>query len=595
MIHPIYTELTQCRDCYKCVRACPTKAIQVKEGNAVVIHDRCTYCGICVDVCPASAKKVRKDLARVQLFMKSNRKIVCSLAPSHSSEFEDREAALLIALKSLGFDYISETAIGASLVSATVDEYRNRNIDTSWISTACPSVVQLVKKYYSTLENQLAPIPSPLQLHCAYLRETYGDDIGIVFVGPCIAKKWEADEWPGYPNFSLTFEELKQWLEEEKIDLETINKQLFITECEIPSYVPAKAAVTSAYSVEGGMIASFKGGQDFFQDNSIALSGNQVIKSTLDNLVNNENHQFLELLSCEGGCINGPATKKNIPLSNKKYITTGYTRERLHEENLFTPPKNFIDKVVKEGYNIIKVDQTTKTHKHYDNSVYSEIEINKALRELGKIHPEDQINCGGCGYSTCRDMAIAYLDGMAEIEMCVTKMRKEAQNKMDVLLRTIPMGVVIVDENLNIIDCNARFFELFANVDYEMDDASLEAIKGISIRQFVTFEDKFQEQFKKEVSKQVKIKFNDMFLKVTFFSINKHNLVGALFDDITSPTVRRETVVKKAEVVIQKSLETVQQIASLLGENAADTEITLNSLIEAFDVPSDEKNKTNKL
>ncbi|NCD06565.1 MAG: histidine kinase [Spirochaetia bacterium] len=591
MIHPIYTELTQCRDCYKCVRACPTKAIQVKEGSAVVIHDRCNYCGICVDICPANAKKIRKDLARVQLFLKSGKKIICSLAPSHSSEFEDREAALLIALEQLGFAHVSETAIGASLVSATIDEYRNRNIDTPWISTACPAVVQLVKKYYSTLESQLAPIPSPLQLHCAYLRELYGENIGIVFIGPCIAKKWEADEWPGYPNFSLTFEELRLWFEEEQIDLDTVNDKLYITKQKYPTYVPAKAAVTSAYSVEGGMIASFKGGQDFFQDNSVAISGNLAIKSTLDNLVNSQNTKFLELLSCEGGCINGPSTQKNKALSQKKSITTGYTRERIKEQNLFEPPIDFIEKVIDQGYKILKVEQTTKTHIHYDNTNYSEVEIKKALRELGKIHPKDEINCGGCGYSTCRDMAIAYLDGMAEVEMCVTKMRKEAQTKMDVLLRTIPMGVVIVDENLNILDCNAKFFELFANVDYEMDNASLEAIKGISISQFVNFEEKFEEQFKREVSKQVKIKFSDKFLKVTFFSINKHNLVGALFDDITSPTVRRETVVKKAEAVIQKSLETVQQIASLLGENAADTEITLNSLIEAFDVPSEEKNK----
>lgn len=589
MIHPIYTELTECRDCYKCVRACPTKAIQVKEGNAVVIHDRCTYCGICVDVCPANAKKVRNDLARVQLFMKSNRKIICSIAPSHSSEFIDREAALLVALKKLGFSDISETAIGASLVSACVDEYRERGEDTSWISTACPSVVQLVKKYYSTLEKKLAPIPSPLQLHCSYLRELYGENIGIVFIGPCIAKKWEADEWPGYPNFALTFDELRKWLDQENLDLEKINTQLHISNNEYPSFIPAKAAKTSSYSVEGGMIASFKDGDNFFQENSIALSGNLAIKSTLDNLVNSENNQFLELLSCEGGCINGPSTNKKVALSNKKYLTTGYTRKRLEDQNLFVVPKEYVNKVVEKGYSILKVKPATTIYRHYDTEIYSENEIQKALRELGKVHPKDQINCGGCGYSTCRDMAIAYLDGMAEVEMCVTKMRKEAQTKMDVLLRTIPMGVVIVDESLNIVDCNAKFVELFSDVDYEVDNASLEVIKGLGIKQFINFEDKFSEQFNRDFSKQIKLKVQDMFLKVTFFSISKHNLVGALFDDITSPTVRRETVVKKAEAVIQQSLETVQQIASLLGENAADTEITLNSLIEAFDVPSDEK------
>ncbi len=589
MVHPIFTELTECRDCYKCVRACPTKAIQVKEGSAIVIHDRCTYCGICVDVCPSNAKKVRNDLERVKLFLKSKRKIICSLAPSHSSEFVDRESALLIALKKLGFSDISETAIGAALVSSSVDEFRKRGEDTSWISTACPSVVQLIKKYYSTLEKQLAPIPSPLQLHCSYLREIYGQNIGIVFIGPCIAKKWEADEWPGYPNFALTFDELNTWLKQENLDIEKINNQLFLSNEDYPKYVPAKAAKTSSYSVEGGMIASFEGGDNFFQENSIAISGNLAVKSTLDNLVNSENNQFLELLSCEGGCINGPSTNKKIALSNKKFKTTGYTRKRLEDQDLFEIPKDFVNKVVEKGYDILKVKPSTTIYRHYDTQIYSENEIQKALRELGKIHQKDQINCGGCGYSTCREMAIAYLDGMAEIEMCVTKMRKEAQTKMDVLLRTIPMGVVIVDKVLNIVDCNAKFVELFSDIEYEVDNASLEVIKGLSLSQFVSFKEKFSEQFNREYSKQVKIKVNDMFLKATFFSIPKHNLVGALFDDITNPTIRRETVVKKAEAVIQQSLETVQQIASLLGENAADTEITLNSLIEAFDVPSDEK------
>jgi len=591
MVHPIFTELTECRDCYKCVRACPTKAIQVKEGNAVVIHDRCTYCGICVDVCPSSAKKVRNDLARVQLFLKNNKKVICSLAPSHSSEFIDREAALLTALNQLGFSGISETAIGADLVSSCVDEYRDRGQDTSWISTACPSVVQLVKKYYSSLEKNLAPIPSPLQLHCAYLREIYGSNIAIVFIGPCIAKKWEADEWPGYPNYAITFNELREWFDQEGIDLEKINNQLFIQQKEYPEYIPAKAAKTSSYSVEGGMIASFKDGDNFFQDTSSAISGNLAVKSTLDNLVNSKNTHFLELLSCEGGCINGPATNKKIALTNKKYIATGYTRKRLKEENLFISPKAFVDKVIEKGYGILNSKPTTAIYQHYDKTNYSEIEIQKALRALGKVHPKDQINCGGCGYSTCRDMAIAYLDGMAEVEMCVTKMRKEAQTKMDVLLKTIPMGVVIVDETLNIVDCNSKFVELFSEMDFKLDNATLEVIKGIHISKFIYFENRFREQFNNIFSKQVKIKVNQMFLKATFFSIPKHNLVGALFDDITSPTVRRETVVKKAEMVIQHSLETVQQIASLLGENAADTEITLNSLIEAFDVPSEENDR----
>lgn len=184
-----------------------------------------------------------------------------------------------------------------------------------------------------------------------------------------------------------------------------------------------------------------------------------------------------------------------------------------------------------------------------------------------------------------REMAIAYLDGMAEPEMCVTKMRKEAQSKMDVLLRTIPIGVVIVDDKLKIVDCNSGFLRLFSEVDFPLEEVALNMVAGLPLERFVPFHEKFREQFTYAKTEQYRLHYQDKFLRVTFFSVEKQRLVGALFEDITTPTVRRETVIKKAENVIQKSLETVQQIASLLGENAADTEIMLNSLIDAFKVP----------
>ena len=175
-------------------------------------------------------------------------------------------------------------------------------------------------------------------------------------------------------------------------------------------------------------------------------------------------------------------------------------------------------------------------------------------------------------------MAIAYLNGMAEPEMCVTNMRKAAQSKMDVLLRTIPMGVVIVDDSLKIHDCNAGFLDLFGELGFEPDEQALNMMKGLPLEQFVPFHEKFTEQFDAEgKTNQYRLHYKDKFLRVTFFTVSSQQLVGALFEDVTSPTVRRETVVKKAEDVIQKSLNTVQQIASLLGENAADTEIMLNA------------------
>ena len=238
--------------------------------------------------------------------------------------------------------------------------------------------------------------------------------------------------------------------------------------------------------------------------------------------------------------------------------------------------------MLREGYGILhsegpKPEPVRKGH--------TEEEISEALIQLGKLTPADELNCGGCGYNTCRDMAAAYLDGMAEIEMCVTKMRKEAQSKVDVLLSTIPTGVVIVDSDLQIADCNLHFLDMFGDMDEGvLDQSMLSMIKGLPLESFVPFAEKFREQFYISRPGQYRVHFKDKYLRVTFFLVDEKRLLGAMFEDITNPTIKRETVVKKAEDVIQKSLETVQQIASLLGENAAETEIMLNSLIDAFSV-----------
>jgi len=597
MIYPIYTELTECRDCYKCVRSCPVKAIQVRDGSAVVVKDRCIYCGACVDICPAHAKKIRNDLGRVKQFLKSGRKVFCSLAPSVSSEFPDSVDSVVVALKRLGFFATSETAIGAALVNASIEAYASEHDGRcNWISTACPTVVQIVKKYYPSLVPSLSKVPSPLQCHSAYLRKLYGQDIGIVFIGPCIAKKIEADENPGYPDFALTYGELRTWLEEESLDLEVIAGELNIGVETVPPFLPSAAGKSTLYPVEGGMIASLAWGKDPFQTNAVAISGSEQVVSTLAGMVaDNRNTDFLELLFCEGGCINGPGTASGRSSASKKGLSSRYTRSRITaDQPTFAGDPGFVSELLKGGYSLIEktgsespmVSSLSFSPSSYQFGVlHTDEEIEQALHLLGKADKSEELNCGGCGYNSCREMAIAYLDGMAEPEMCVTKMRKEAQSKMDVLLRTIPIGVVIVDDMLKIVDCNSGFLRLFSEVDFPLEEAALNMVAGLPLERFVPFHDKFREQFTYAKAEQYRLHYQDKFLRVTFFSVEKQRLVGALFEDITTPTVRRETVIKKAENVIQKSLETVQQIASLLGENAADTEIMLNSLIDAFKVP----------
>ena len=584
MQYPIYTEVTSCRDCYKCVRACPTKAIQIKDGHAMIIKERCVFCGKCVHVCPNSAKKIRDDVSRVRLAMSSGKRTICSLAPSYASEFKGEEGKLLTALKMLGFSDISETAIGAQIVSEAIDMYvASNNGECSWIGTACPSVVELVKKYYPESVKRLAPVPSPLEVHSAYLRKLYGDEIIIVFIGPCAAKKHEADMYPGYPDFALTFHELRRWFEIAGINLEDVEVD------ESVRFIPSKAGLSSLYPIEGGQIATSKiWGNDIIHPKAIALSGmDQVISALREK---HEETAFLELLGCDGGCISGPGTERDYSIAFRKKASSDYTACRISsEDDLFEGDEDFAKEVLEKGYTILGGKQPGVENAFARK--YSEDDIKRALVELGKLSKEDELNCGGCGYNTCREMAIAYLDGMAEIEMCVTKMRKEAQSKVDVLLRTIPMGVVIVDSDLKIADCNLQFLDLFGDMEEGfLDQDMLEMVKGLPVERFVPFADKFKDQFFLSHPGQYRMHYKDKFIRVTFFLVEKKRLLGAMFNDITNPTIRRETVVKKAEDVIQKSLETVQQIASLLGENAAETEIMLNSLIDAFSVHTDSGN-----
>lgn len=572
MHNPIYTELTSCRDCYKCVRGCPVKAIQIRDNRAMVVHDRCTYCGKCVHLCPNNAKKVRNDTERVKLALASGRRVICSLAPSYVAEFPGEEEALVIALKRLGFSGVSETAIGATLVTEALDIYSSEHGGSCpFIGTACPSVVELVRKYFPEKVGKLAPVPSPLQTHSAYLRHIYPGDLTIVFIGPCVAKKLEADQTPGYPDLALTFTELRSWLDSEGIDLSKVKSG-------DSSLIPCKAGIASIYPIEGGQIkSSCLWGSDPLSPDAVPLSGSSQVLSALEG----EDSAFLELLSCEGGCINGPGAASRSSVAEKKRRTSAWTGRRLQEMDVFKGDEAFARLLLEKGYSILGPGKPSRAVRRR----HTEEEISSALHTLGKFTKQDELNCGGCGYNTCRDMALALLDGMAEVEMCVTKMRKEAESKVDVLLRNIPMGVVIVDTDLLIADCNAAFLELFTDMAPEvMDQELVSSMEGLPLDSFVPFAERFRDQFYIPRPGQYRIHYKDKFLRLTFFMVEEDRLLGAMFEDITSPTIRRETVVKRAEDVIQKSLETVQQIASLLGENAAETEIMLNSLIEAFSV-----------
>jgi len=302
-LNPIFTEKRECQDCYKCVRNCPVKAIKVEGGYASVVPELCIVCGHCVEVCPNGAKKVRDDLANARQLLTLKKPVFVSLAPSFVTEFPGVKPAQMIGtLKKLGFAGVSETALGAQQVSAQAAALLQKNPSRVLASSACPTVVAFLQKHRANGAELLTGLLSPLLTHCKMLRQTFGAEIGIVFIGPCIAKKLEAAQHPELLDVVLTFEDLRRWLEQEKIAPEN-----FMATME-DHFVPENSAEGAWYPVDGGMIAGMKSTCAVNDCSLMAFSGIGAIKKALDGIeeMKPDNGLFLELLACEGGCVNGP-------------------------------------------------------------------------------------------------------------------------------------------------------------------------------------------------------------------------------------------------------------------------------------------------
>ncbi|MBB6482463.1 [Fe-Fe] hydrogenase large subunit C-terminal domain-containing protein [Spirochaeta isovalerica] len=577
---PVYTEKTKCRDCYKCVRYCPVKAIKVEENSARIIDDLCIYCGRCVEICPTHAKKVRNDVPEVKKLIRSGRKVVLSLAPSWTTGVFGSREELIAAFRGLGFCAVSETALGAELVSSWTSEQLEREPGLM-ISSACPTVNELFRKYYPQFIDSLSRAPSPLEAHALFLKRLMGERIAVVFAGPCIAKKLEADNRDSEIDFALTFDEMSGWLGERSLTAATPRS----FETEDLDFYPCQAVSGSLYAMEGGMIRSLGDMSRSPDRTMVPLSGMTHIMEALDEM-DGRDGMMLELLSCPGGCVNGSGfknrgnqfayRKKSLIHFEKALagsISSSPVLEAAESMNLQLPLKSFI-----------------RASAHREASFTDEL-IEEALYELGKEKEEDRLDCGGCGYNSCRDFAVAYLKKMGEKPMCVTNMRKRAQKKVDMLLRTLPMGVVIVNRRHQIVECNKGFASLFADPETICDEEYAKRHSDLPLINFVDLTSCLTDILsgRKSIFEE-RLKINGKFLKITFFSIDKGHLAGVIIQDITTTSVKREDVIRKAEEVISKNLQNVQQIASLLGENAAETEIILRSLTDQFQFTAAEGN-----
>lgn len=558
MTGPVYTIENECQDCYKCVRHCPVKAIRIVGGKASVIPEACVACGECVKVCPAHAKKIRNDLARLRQLLDSSTRVYASVAPSFAAYFKGVTIGqLAAALKEIGFAGVSETAHGAEAVSAHVSKLLEECPETPFmVSSACPAAVDMIRKYLPNWAKFISPLPSPVRAHCKLLKEKYGNDIKVVFFGPCAAKKNESDANPDQLALALVFPVLRQLLEEKGVLPEFVQQE---AELELG---PAEEG--RFYSVEGGMNDTIRDGSDKVR--FVSVSGLDNLRRLLSGTPPTEKRGrtvFLEALACPGGCVNGPA------------MNAGASLDALFDTDAISPMRTSVGRCFSHCGGANYAPAAVKALDA------DETMISAALARVGKYSKADELNCGACGYSSCRDFARALLEGKAEEAMCHNFLRQSFQRTSNALIRYIPAAVVIVDENRGITECNRNFADLVgAGEIFE----TLGNLNGIPVDDYLA---DFGDLFTGALAHGSEIeKFNqhlgERIVNISVFSIAKGKFAGAVIQDVTKNEFHREQIAARAREVIRKNVITVQQVARLFGEHIAETEIMLNEIAGTY-------------
>ncbi len=561
-LYPVYTLTNECHDCYRCVRECPVKAIRIENGHASVIPEKCIACGSCVKACPSNAKRVRTDIDKAKNLIRAQKDVYVSLAPSWRAVFEVSAMKMIALLKKLGFKDISETAIGAQEVSIKTAEMLNNSEKGLYISSACPVIVDFVRMYHPEFTKYITPLGSPAMTHAKMLKETYGDDISIVFIGPCIGKKNEVT-YSGLFDVALTFEELRMWFKDEILDFSQVEKD------EKNQFVPYSAHEGALYPIDGGMNETIRKIGIKPEVQLLDVCGLKSFEKAILNLDAEKLDRtiFVEALACEGGCVSGPCIS-----SEKSGI-------KMISDILYKVKKR--DEIPQKAQ--VVVDYNIKNGKIVDKDFPIE-DILKTLKKIGKHSVDDELNCGGCGYATCRDLAKALLNGEAESSMCVSYMRKIAMRKAAAMLRCMPSAIVMVDNDMNILEANDAFMRMFSGEMYEIFKARPDGMTGAAIDRIVDFADIFRTILNtgKDLHKE-RYASKDHLYDINAFTIEENEIVGAVITDVTQTETNREKISQKAHEVISKNISIVQEIACLLGEHMVETETLLSSIAEDYE------------
>lgn len=395
---------TKCKHCYKCVRNCEVKAIMIKDGRAEIMEDKCILCGKCLQICPQSAKTLNSDLNIVREFVLRGDKVVVSIAPSYMGLLKYKTLGQVkAALKKLGFTDVRETSEGAVLVTEEYTKLLRDGVMENIITTCCPSVNDLIEIYYPQLVPYLAPVVSPMVAHGRLLKREYGQDTKVVFLGPCLAKKKESQDSRHQDCIDavLNFSDIETWLRDEKIVIE---------ECEDDPFDAVDPKINRLYPVSNGVVSSVlatEGRADGYR--KFYVHGTKNCIDLCDSMSRGEiKGCFIEMNNCAGGCIKGPTVEDE---SISRFKVKLDMEETVSKDPV--PPK-----VVARLAENVAMEKIFEDRSPRD-PMPTEEEIQEILRQTGKNSPEDQLNCGACGYPTCREKAIAVFQKKAELNMCI--------------------------------------------------------------------------------------------------------------------------------------------------------------------------------
>lgn len=554
MAHCLTLKKSNCKNCYKCIRNCPVKAIRFSGDQAHIIADECILCGRCFVVCPQNAKEIVSEVEKVKVMIQSGEPVIASMAPSFIANYDGVGIdAMREGLQKLGFTDVEETAIGATMVKTDYERLVHEKQKPVIISSACASVNLLIQKHYPEMIKYLADTLSPMQAHCRDIKRR-NPEAKTVFIGPCVAKKDEAQRYPGIVDAALTFEELTEWLEKENVRLEK----------KVDSNPESLARI---FPTVAGILRTMKDRDPEYE--YVAVDGiDNCIAALEDVAAGHVSNCFMEMSACKGSCVNGPVMEKYHPWFITDYLSV--TR--------YAGDKDFP----------VEQPEISELSRRYDilegmKDMPTERKIQEILSKMGKKKPSDELNCGTCGYDTCREKAIAIYQGKAEIEMCLPYLKEKAENFSNIIFDNTPNGLLVLNERLEIQQINPAARRIM-NIRRPSDVLGSQIVTLLDPKPFLD-----ALESRKSVFQCAYLAEYDRYVEEQVLYDQSYRMLFCMLEDVSDEAAERE---KKAEMrrqttevadkVVEKQMRIVQEIASLLGETAAETKIALTNLKESM-------------